>query len=69
MSDFEKEVNAFGRALVLRALAVGLGFVFLMGFAIGYQLWFVPILLGLGVIGLLVSADRAVRKYYRNTID
>lgn len=67
MSEFEKEVNAFGLALVLRSFAVGVFFIFLMGFAIGYQLWVIPVLLGLGVLGLLVSADRLVRKYYRNT--
>lgn len=67
MSEFEKEVNAFGLALVLRSFAVGVFFIFLMGFAIGYQLWFIPILLAVGVIGLLVFADRLVRKYYRNT--
>lgn len=67
MSELEKEVNAFGLALVLRSLSVGVFFIFLMGFAIGYQLWFIPVLLGLLVLGLLVSADRLVRKYYHNT--
>ena len=69
VKDLEKEVNAFGFALVLRALAVGIFFIFIMGFAIGYQLWFIPVLLAVGVVGLLVSADRLTRKYYRNTVE
>jgi len=52
-----------GLVVLLRGLATGMGFVWLFGFAVGYQggAWVACWLLGIGWVGLLVLASRLGR--------
>jgi hypothetical protein len=52
-----------GLVALFRGLAVGLGFMWLFGFAVGYRewSWLACVLLACGVVGSLVVASRLNR--------